>query len=72
VDDDEGWSIDASPGLWHAVFGIFSAELRPPTIIDQQVRCLRTVLVGREDAVATVHLAPRGDRCGTFRKKPGT
>lgn len=70
ISDSEGYTMDAAPGLWHAVFGIYTATLRPPTLVPQQVQCLTSLLAGREPRVATVYLAPAGERCGTFVQRP--
>ncbi len=68
---DEGFALEARPNLWRALFGHYTRELRPPELIDEQVQCLRALVAGRERALATVWLAPEGDRCGTFVAREG-
>ena len=66
VSDDEGFTLDAQPGLWHAIFGVYTVTVRPPTIVPQQVQCLSSLLAGREATLAVIRLAPTTARCGTF------
>lgn len=70
VDDVEGFTLDAEPERWHAVFGFYTAQLRSPDIIPGQVQCLTALLASGEDAIRTVILAPADERCGTFRARP--
>lgn len=70
VTDGEGFTIDA-PGLWHAVFGIYTPTVRPPTLIDRQVQCLASLIAGREATLATIYLSPGADTCGTYTVKKG-
>lgn len=70
VDDADGYVVSASPTGWRAVFGHYTPNLRPPDIIARQVQCLRTLLAGGETAIATIYLAPQGDRCGTYLPRP--
>lgn len=69
VDDAEGFTVDALPRLWHAVFGFYTVHLRSPEIIPGQVQCLAALLATSEPTVGTVHLSPEGDRCGTYRPR---
>ncbi|MBA2253927.1 MAG: FtsQ-type POTRA domain-containing protein [Chloroflexi bacterium] len=71
VDDTEGFTLDARPDLWHAVFGFYTARLRSPDLIPAQVQCLAALLGPNETAITTVVLAPGDDRCGSFRSRPG-
>ncbi len=72
VDDDDGWTV--SPAVdepWVAVFGFYGPEIRPPTMIPEQVRLLRTLLLGQgEGTILRAILA--GERAGTFigREEP--
>jgi cell division septal protein FtsQ len=66
LDDTDGFTISAPVG-WRAVFGLYTANLRPPSLVDRQVQCLSSLLakVG-EAAVQTIYLSPVGDVCGTY------
>ena len=63
---DYGFVLDArGPDLeWHAVFGRYSATLRPPGLVPEQVRLLRSLLAGREAGIGWVILAD--GRAGTY------
>jgi hypothetical protein len=61
--DDDGFVVIA-PGKWTAVFGFYSPATRPADIIPGQVRLLRSLLDGREDAVRRIILASETD--GTY------
>ena len=72
VTDEEGFTLDAAPGLWHAVFGVYTITLRPPTLIASQAQCLAS-LVGAampgappERSLDVIRLAPTDARCGTY------
>ena len=64
LDDQDGFSITASPVGWTAVFGFYTPELRTTDLVPGQVRLLRSLLYGREAGVARVVLAD--DRSGTY------
>jgi hypothetical protein len=66
ADDDDGFVVTAAPYGWRAVFGFYTPTLRPPTLIAQQVQCLRNLLASGEEQMDTVYLAPEGDHCGTY------
>jgi hypothetical protein len=68
--DDEGFTLDAAPQGWHAVFGFYTPTVRPPTLIDGQAQCLASLIAAGEARLATIYLAPGGDRCGTFTSQP--
>jgi hypothetical protein len=68
--DTDGFVVSAAPGGWRAVFGFYTPTLRPPTLIAQQVACLRNLLANGEGQIATIYLAPQGDRCGTYLPRP--
>jgi hypothetical protein len=71
VDDRDGWTIvPAVDDPWVAVLGFYGPEIRPPAMIPEQVRSLRSILAGREDRLLRVVLA--GEREGTFTEKPET
>jgi hypothetical protein len=58
LDDADGWIVQpAVDDPWTAVFGVYTAELRPPDIVPAQVRLLRSLLAGREQKVARAVLA---------------
>jgi hypothetical protein len=65
ADDTDGFVVSADGG-WRAVFGFYTPTLRPPTLIAQQVQCLRSLLAEGETQMDTIYLAPQGDRCGTY------
>ncbi|MEO7119069.1 MAG: FtsQ-type POTRA domain-containing protein [Candidatus Limnocylindrales bacterium] len=65
LDDDDGWVL-TTPGGWRAVFGHYTAELRPTTLIDGQVQCLAALLAQGEADVSTVTLALTDQTCGTY------
>jgi POTRA domain, FtsQ-type len=65
LDDADGWIVQpAVDDPWTAVFGIYTADLRPADIVPAQVRLLRSLLAGREATVARVVLADAEN--GTF------
>jgi hypothetical protein len=64
VDDANGFTMRTRPASWAAVFGFYTPTLRTTDLIPGQVRLLRSLLAGREDAVARVILAD--DRSGTY------
>ena len=64
VDDAEGFVVRGHPADWTAVFGFYTPTLRTTDLIPGQVRLLRSLLLGREDAVLRVILAD--DRSGTY------
>ena len=69
VDDRDGWTIlPAVEEPWVAVFGFYGPEIRPPEMIPEQVRSLRSLLAGREARLLRVVLA--GEREGTFTERP--
>ena len=53
---------------WNAVFGIYSATIRPPEMVPGQVRLLRSLLAGRERKIGWIILAD--GQAGTFTE-PG-
>ncbi|HXR27581.1 MAG TPA: FtsQ-type POTRA domain-containing protein [Candidatus Baltobacteraceae bacterium] len=74
VTDEEGFTMDAVPDLWHAVFGVYTATLRPPTIIPLQAQCLASILqtnlpTVHEPSLDVIRLAPTDVRCGTYTLK---
>ena len=66
---DFGFVVEATgPSIeWHAVFGIYSATIRPTSMIPGQVRLLRSLLAGRETRIGWVILAD--DQAGTYTAK---
>ena len=66
---DFGFVVQATgPGItWNAVFGIYSATIRPTSMIPGQVRLLRSLLAGRESRIGWVILAD--DQAGTYTAK---
>lgn len=70
ADDTDGFVVTAAPYGWRAVFGFYTPTLRPPTLIAQQVQCLRNLLAEGEAQIDKIYLAPQGDRCGTYLPRP--
>ena len=66
VDDVEGYVLAARPGGWRAIFGHYTANLRPVDLVDRQVQCLRSRIAAGEDGVTVIYLAPQGEHCGTY------
>ena len=66
---DFGFVVEATgPSIeWSAVFGIYSATIRPTSMIPGQVRLLRSLLAGRESRIGWVILAD--DQAGTYTAK---
>lgn len=69
IQADFGFVVQAAgPSIaWNAVFGIYSATIRPTSMIPGQVRLLRSVLAGRESQVGWIILAD--DQAGTYTEK---
>jgi hypothetical protein len=69
IDEDDGWTIaPAVDDPWVAVFGFYGPVIRPPAMIPEQVRLLRSLLLEREATILRVVLA--GARAGTFTERP--
>jgi hypothetical protein len=68
ISEASGFSVGTSPASWVAVFGLYTPTLRTPELIPGQVRLLRSLLDGRESAVAQVILADEEN--GTYIPKP--
>ena len=68
ISDATGYVVGTSPATWIAIFGGYTPTVRPPTIIPEQVRTLRSLLAGRESTVAQVILSDPDH--GTFIPKP--
>jgi len=68
VSEASGFTVGTSPASWVAVFGLYTPTLRTPELIPGQVRLLRSLLDGRESAVAQVILADEEN--GTYIPKP--
>lgn len=68
LDDANGFVMRAPDVGWHAVFGFYTPTLRTTDLVPGQVRLLRSLLAGREDAVLRVILAD--DRSGTYEPRP--
>jgi hypothetical protein len=66
VDDREGFTVDARPTGWHAIFGLYLSRLRTPELVPRQAQCLAALLVENEPSIATIYLSPERERCGTF------
>jgi hypothetical protein len=66
---DFGFVVEATGSSieWNAVFGIYSATIRPTSMIPGQVRLLRSLLAGRESRIGWVILAD--DQAGTYTAK---
>jgi hypothetical protein len=67
ISDATGFSLQARPDGWQAVFGFYTPTLRTPELIPGQVRLLRSLLIGREPNIDRVILA--SDTDGTYLPK---
>ena len=70
VSDDDGFVVSAKPAAWSAVFGFYTPSLRTTDLIPDQVRLLRSLLVGREAQVDRIILASGTDGTYTTRSAP--
>ena len=61
MSDENGFVVSAKPEAWTAIFGYYTPSLRTTELIPEQVRLLRSLLVGREAQVERIVLAT-GDR----------
>ncbi|MFL5778054.1 MAG: hypothetical protein ACJ761_03825, partial [Chloroflexota bacterium] len=68
VNDEHGFTLQARPQGWLAIFGFYTPTLRRTDLIPGQVRLLATLLAGREATVARVILADADD--GTYLPRP--
>lgn len=68
LDDKSGFILRPVKGAWRAVFGFYTPTLRPPALVPEQVRLLRSLLVDREAEVGRVILASATD--GTYVPRP--
>jgi hypothetical protein len=64
VTDENGFVVTTRPAGWSAVFGFYTPSLRTTALIPDQVRLLRSLLIGREQLVERVILASGTD--GTY------
>ncbi len=64
VTDQNGFVVVAKPDGWSAVFGFYTPSLRTTVLVPDQVRLLRSLLIGREQLVDRVILASATD--GTY------
>jgi hypothetical protein len=70
VDDTGGFVMTSGTDSWIATFGIYTPTLRPPSIVPEQVRLLRSILVERGEAnLARIDLARTKE--GTYELKNG-
>jgi hypothetical protein len=68
VDEGDGWTlVPTVEDPWTAVFGFYGPEIRGPAMIPEQVRLLRSLVVGREATILRVVLAGPGE--GTYTRK---
>ena len=67
VDDQHGFTLQPDPGGWRAILGFYTPNIRPATLVDEQVRCLHALLRQGESQLRAAFLFPDADRCGTFR-----
>jgi hypothetical protein len=63
VSDADGWVVGPADG-WEAIFGLYTATVRPPDIVPDQVRLLRSLIGGREAQLDRVYLA--SGEAGTY------
>lgn len=66
VSDADGWVLGPRDG-WEAIFGLYTATVRPPDIVPEQVRLLRSVVAGKEAQIGRVYLA--SGEAGTYTLK---
>jgi len=70
VSDENGFVVSAKPEAWTAIFGYYTPSLRTTDLIPEQVRLLRSLLVGREAQVERIVLATATDGTYTPRATP--
>jgi hypothetical protein len=70
VTDENGFVVATRPKGWLAVFGFYTPSLRTTELIPDQVRLLRSLLIGREQLVDRVILASATDGTYTPRATP--
>jgi hypothetical protein len=70
VTDANGFILETRPKGWSAVFGFYTPSLRTTELIPEQVRLLRSLLIGREPLVDRVTLASGTDGTYTPRATP--
>jgi hypothetical protein len=70
VTDANGFILETRPKGWSAVFGFYTPSLRTTELIPDQVRLLRSLLIGREQLVDRVILASGTDGTYTPRATP--
>jgi hypothetical protein len=68
VTDESGFVVRGRPMGWSAVFGFYTPSLRTTDLIPEQVRLLRSLLVGREAQVDRIILASGTN--GTYVPRP--
>jgi hypothetical protein len=68
VTDENGFVVTTRPTGWSAVFGFYTPSLRTTALIPDQVRLLRSLLIGREQLVERVIPASATD--GTYVPRP--
>ena len=69
ITEGDGFVVLVDRG-WIAVFGYYSPATRPTDMIPGQVRLLRSLLAGREDALAKIILASETDGTYIDRQTP--
>lgn len=73
VDDADGWTVQpAAPDPWTAVFGFYSTTLRPPDLVADQVRLLRSLIKDHESTYSRIVLADATNGTYTVRKASPT
>jgi len=70
VTDPDGFRVEAKPAAWSAVFGFYTPSLRTTELIPEQVRLLRSLLIGREPKLDRIILASGTDGTYTPRATP--
>lgn len=70
VSDENGFVVSAAPSAWTAIFGFYTPSLRTTALIPEQVRLLRSLLVGREPQVERIVLASATEGTYTPRSTP--
>jgi len=59
----DGWVVGPTHG-WEAIFGLYTATVRRPDVVPEQVRLLGSILAGREAQLGTIYLA--SGEAGTY------
>jgi hypothetical protein len=70
IDDRDGFVVRGAGVAWRAVFGTYSVNVRPASMIPGQVQLLRSLVAGREATLDRIVLASTTDGTVTLRATP--